>query len=102
MPPKKKTGKKETLFLEERRFFLERFIRKMAHYDFLISSQEFLIFVRPENVDIQKALGNLPKLSTSQVYERLRDVTGVDEKGMLSDSRDEIDTKITEFTVFIK
>ena len=108
VPPKKKTGKKEVLFVEERRFFLERFVRKLAHYDFLIESQEFQIFVRPNDVDIQKALKNLPQLSTAQVYERLKECTKVDDKGLqesvmlMDDGRDELNTKITEFQVYIK
>ena len=40
-------------FIIERRYYLERFLRKCAKYDFLINSEEFLIFSRP-NGDIEK------------------------------------------------
>lgn len=36
-PPKKAVGNKDTVFLQERRFYLERFIRKLARYDFIIN-----------------------------------------------------------------
>ena len=41
VPPKKAMGNKEVVFLQERRFYLERFLRKLAKYDFVINSQEF-------------------------------------------------------------
>ena len=41
VPPKKAMGNKDVIFLQERRFYLERFMRKMARFDFIINSQEF-------------------------------------------------------------
>jgi len=41
VPPKKAMGNKDLVFLQERRFYLERFMRKMARFDFIINSQEF-------------------------------------------------------------
>lgn len=41
VPPKKAMGNKDAVFLQERRFYLERFLRKLAKYDFVINSQEF-------------------------------------------------------------
>ena len=41
VPPKKAVGNKDLVFLQERRFYLERFLRKMARYEFIINSQEF-------------------------------------------------------------
>ena len=41
VPPKKAMGNKDVVFLQERRFYLERFLRKLAKYDFVINSQEF-------------------------------------------------------------
>ena len=47
VPPKKAMGNKDKVFLAERRFYLERFMRKLSRYDFIINSQEFQIFCRP-------------------------------------------------------
>ena len=41
VPPKKAVGNKGAAFVQERRFYLERFLRKMCQYDFIINSQEF-------------------------------------------------------------
>lgn len=41
VPPKKAMGNKDIVFLQERRFYLERFMRKMARHDFIVNSQEF-------------------------------------------------------------
>jgi len=59
IPPKKAIGAKELRFITERRFYLERFLRKSANLQFLINCEEFLIFSRP-NGDIEKNLGKLP------------------------------------------
>jgi len=53
LPPKKAIGNKDIKFINERRFYLERFLKKIANYPFLINSNEFLIFSRP-NGDIDK------------------------------------------------
>ena len=47
VPPKKAIGNKDQVFLQERRFYLERFVQKLAHFDFVINSQEFQLFCRP-------------------------------------------------------
>jgi hypothetical protein len=57
-------------FINERRYYLERFLRKLAKFDFLINSEEFLIFARP-NGDIEKILGRLPKLPTMSNVDRM-------------------------------
>ena len=38
VPPKKTMGNKDLVFLQERRFYLERFLRKLSRYDFIINS----------------------------------------------------------------
>jgi hypothetical protein len=55
VPPKKAIGNKDMKFIIERRYYLERFLRKLSKYDFLINSEEFLIFARP-NGEIEKIL----------------------------------------------
>ena len=49
---------------------MERFLRKLARFDFLINSEEFQIFARP-NGDIEKILGKLPKLPTMSMIDRI-------------------------------
>jgi hypothetical protein len=46
-------GNKELKFINERRFYLERFLKKLASFDFLVKSEEFLIFSNPKG-DIDK------------------------------------------------
>ena len=47
-------------------------MRKLAKFDFVINSEEFQLFCRPEGLDVEKALSKLPKLSPSQLYERIK------------------------------
>ena len=58
LPPKKAIGNKDLKFINERRFYLERFLKKISAFPFIINSEEFLIFSRP-NGDIEKLLGKL-------------------------------------------
>ena len=37
-PPKKAMGNKEGTFLYERRFYLERYMKKLSRYDYIINS----------------------------------------------------------------
>jgi sorting nexin-1/2 len=55
VPPKKAIGNKDMRFILERRYYLERFLRKLSKFDFLINSEEFVLFSRP-NGDIEKLL----------------------------------------------
>jgi hypothetical protein len=41
LPPKKAIGNKEIRFINERRFYLERFLKKLSSFEFLINSLEF-------------------------------------------------------------
>ena len=82
VPPKKTMGNKDMVFLQERRFYLERFLRKLSRYDFIINSQEFQIFARPQGLDVEKSLNKLPKLSHSQLYDRLKEATMTDDTGI--------------------
>lgn len=71
IPPKKKVGNKEHKFLEERRYFLERFLRKLAKLDFILESEEFKIFSRL-NGDIEKSIVRLPTLTHDLLLDRFR------------------------------
>lgn len=81
-PPKKAVGNKDIIFLQERRFYLERFMRKICVYDFIINSEEFLLFSRPSGVDVEKSMTKMAKLSSNQLFERLRDATETDPEGI--------------------
>mmetsp|Transcript_1850 Transcript_1850/g.2803 ORF Transcript_1850/g.2803 Transcript_1850/m.2803 type:complete len:145 (+) Transcript_1850:48-482(+) len=41
VPPKKAMGNKDIVFLQERRFYLERFLRKLCAFEFIIDGEEF-------------------------------------------------------------
>lgn len=102
IPPKRAMGNKESVFLQERRYYLERFLRKMARYDFIINSQEFQIFARPQGLEVEKSLNKLPKLSSSQLYDRLKEATMTDDTLMSEVDRDLIQTQLEEFATYIK
>ena len=102
VPPKKAVGNKGAAFVQERRFYLERFLRKMSKYDFIINSQEFQIFARPQGLDIMKSLERLPRLTSPQMYDRLKEATMTDDSELSDRDRDMYDSKLTEFAVYIK
>lgn len=54
-------------------------MRKLARYDFIINSEEFQMFSRP-NGDIDKLLGRLTKMPTGVVLERIRKSVDVNER----------------------
>jgi sorting nexin-1/2 len=47
-------------FVEERRVLLERFMKEIAKYDYIIYSKEFKVFARGKG-EIDKVLYSLPK-----------------------------------------
>ena len=71
LPPKKAIGNKDLKFLNERRFYLDRFLKKMAPYDFILNAVEFQYFARP-NGDIEKLLKSLPALSAVEICDKLK------------------------------
>lgn len=101
-PPKKAMGNKDIIFLQERRFYLERFMRKICVYDFIINSEEFLLFSRPQGLDVEKSMSKMVKLSSNQLFERLRDATQTDPEGTTDQDREQLDAQIAEFNVYIK
>ena len=58
VPAKKAIGNKELAFIMERRYYLERFLKQLSQMEFLINSDSFRVFTRPEftgnTVDIEK------------------------------------------------
>lgn len=80
IPPKKNIGNKDVKFINERRFYLERFMKKMASYPFILNSDEFLAFSRPGgNNDIEKALTKLPVPTTTQILDRFKEAIEVED-----------------------
>ena len=80
LPEKKIFGNKDINFLQDRTFYLQRFLQKLTRYPYILESPEFLTFSRPKNdLGIEKTLKNLTAMTTMQKYKRLRDVTHVDE-----------------------
>lgn len=47
LPIKQKSGNKKDLFIEERQYFLDQFIRKVASTFYLAKTAELQIFLRP-------------------------------------------------------
>jgi len=41
IPPKKAIGNKDMVFIQERRFYLEQFLRKLTRFQFIIEAAEF-------------------------------------------------------------
>jgi PX domain len=99
LPPKKAIGRYETVFLKERRIFLERFLRKCGKYDFIINSEEFLIFSRP-NGDIEKVFSRLNKIPTSSMIERFRTALNINESRFDLTEREMFSNQIADFLSF--
>jgi hypothetical protein len=102
LPSKKAIGNKEVKFIYERKFYLERFLRKCARYDFLINSEEFRIFARPASGDIEKMLDRLPRIPSGTMIERTREVTNVQERLFDFADKERFNNVVTEFSFFAK
>ena len=77
MLPPKKFSNKDIKFINERRFYLERFLKKLSQYDFILNSQEFTIFSRPSG-DITKMLDMMPKTATSaEIVDKYKDILNI-------------------------
>jgi sorting nexin-1/2 len=64
-------GKNDEQFVEERRVLLERFMKEIAKYDYIVFSKEFKVFARGKG-EIDKVLFALPKQTPMQVLEKYR------------------------------
>jgi len=63
IPSKKAIGNKEQVFVDERCFLLNMFIKQISRCPYLVESQEFLIFVKPTTRSLQRELSLLPEMS---------------------------------------
>lgn len=101
-PPKKSIGNTDIIFIQQRRYYLERFLRNLAKYDFVINSPEFRAFARPMGMNIEKAFEKMPKQTAVQQYERMREATGIDEKQFDVTELEQFNNRITEYNFFMK
>ena len=77
LPPKKAIGNKDVKFINERRFYLERFLKKMSPYEFILEATEFKLFSRP-NGDIEKMFSSMPKITTAEQVTRYTESLNID------------------------
>lgn len=78
IPPKKALGNKEDKFLEDRKFFLERFLLLVSKVDHLLKSDEFRLFTRPSG-EIDKAVKMLPETTPDFLLQRFKTALQVNE-----------------------
>ena len=74
----------------------------MAKFDFIINSQEFQLFARPQGLDVEKSLGKLPRLSVSQIFERLKEATQTDETEVEVMTKEQYEASLTDLGLFVK
>ena len=87
-------------FIEERRQLLERFLRELAKFKFIIDSEEFNMFSRGQG-EVNKALENKPKQRPLEILEKYRLNFKIDEDQDNSEMQKYRD-KINNFTSFIR
>jgi sorting nexin-1/2 len=63
LPPKKALGNKNLTFVQDRTYYLQRFMRKAARFTFIIESPEFMLFSRPQGLKIDAALNKMMPLT---------------------------------------
>jgi sorting nexin-1/2 len=102
IPPKKAVGNKDNTFLQDRTFYLQRFLRKLSRFDFIIDSQEFQLFARPNGLNVEKALAKLMPMSTMQTYDRVKAVTNTEDDKYDLMQKEILAQKITEYCFFAK
>lgn len=89
-------------FIYERKFYLERFLRKCARYDYLINSEEMKVFSRPGGGDLEKMLDRLIRPTPSKLVESLREITNVQERNYDFADKERFNNVVAEFSIFAK
>jgi len=103
IPPKKTIGNKDLVFIQERRFYLEQFLRKLVRFPFIIHGPEFQTFARPaQGTKIETGLSNLVKLPTQQMYERMKEALQVNDAMFDLTEKEQFVSRLTEYTFFVK
>lgn len=78
VPPKKAMGNMEEPFLQERRHFLDKFIKQIGRYGFLQGSEEFKTFAHEQNC--KQRLPLMPNLAPSEILSKYRDKIKIEER----------------------
>jgi hypothetical protein len=100
IPPKQAFGNKNDKFLEERGYFMVRFLKLICRIPYIIKSDEFKCFSRPSG-EIDKTLDFLPKTTPESLYERLTtEFEFVEQEDY--DEQHENMSVINSYAVFIK
>lgn len=98
--PTKSSRKKDEKFIENRRYFLDRFMRKLEKQPHLLNSEEFKLFSRPTGeIDIMLSL--LPKQDPDILIERYKtnlQLSDTIDENLVKQSKEEIE----EFSIFAK
>jgi len=102
VPPKKAIGNKDVTFIQDRTFYLQRFLRKCARFDFMMESPEFQAFSRPQAGGVEKSLNRLPPMSTIQLYDRIAAITDLQMETLDLYVRESAHAKINTFNIFLK
>ena len=88
--------------MQDRTFYLQRFLRKLTRFDFIIESQEFQLFARPNGLNVEKALAKLMPMSTMQTYERVKAVTNTDDQKFDLMQRERFANDVTQYMFFAR
>lgn len=100
IPPKQSFGNKNEKFVENRMYFLNRFLKKIGETNYLLNSEEFRCFARPSG-DVRKTFAMLQQTTPSKLLERLENEVGISpliEDSMFKRCREESN----EFAAFLK
>mmetsp|Transcript_23403 Transcript_23403/g.17821 ORF Transcript_23403/g.17821 Transcript_23403/m.17821 type:complete len:180 (+) Transcript_23403:587-1126(+) len=87
-------------FIEERRSLLERFMKELSRFDYLVYSKEFKIFTRQQG-DIEKLLTAQVKQSPMQILEKYRLNFKIDED-VDANATQKYKNIITDFQAFVR
>lgn len=100
IPPKQSVGNKKDKFVENRMYFLDRFLKKIGEIPYLVNSKEFRCFSRPAG-EINQTLAALGHMSAQDIKDRLEnelDISpGIDDF-LIKQSRE----AVNEFGAFLK
>ena len=58
-------------YIESRCFYLNMFFKQLVRCPYLYESEEFQLFIRPQTLDLERALTYLPKMSVQKVLEKV-------------------------------
>ena len=86
--------------MEERRVFLDRFLKQVGRVEYLLNSEEFKLFARPTG-DVERAINALPRASPEYILERMRMTLKVNENKDIEGQKACIDA-INDFQMFAK